>query len=163
MKDRHPITPYPIRMPPELRDALEKASAAGNRSLHAEIISRLEQTFMPNSISSEALTQLAADLAEARFREHLHSIKMQNVSEILDELFREIERRELTDELSDAVSGFYDLEKLANTTRTSHQDMWSKHFELQSQMKEALEKLEASTSDAAPKRGLGSKPKTPKK
>lgn len=49
MKDRHAITPYPIRMPPELRTQLEEAAKEGNRSLHAEIIARLQASFVSES------------------------------------------------------------------------------------------------------------------
>lgn len=53
MKDRHAITPYPIRMPPELRTQLEEAAKGGNRSLHAEIIARLQASFEPRVVESE--------------------------------------------------------------------------------------------------------------
>ncbi|MDG9924999.1 MULTISPECIES: hypothetical protein [unclassified Pseudomonas] len=42
MSDRHAISPYPLRMPPELRAALERASVVAGRSLHAEILAKLE-------------------------------------------------------------------------------------------------------------------------
>lgn len=45
MNDRHQIAPYPIRMPQELRERLEQAAKDGNRSLHAEIVARLHQSF----------------------------------------------------------------------------------------------------------------------
>ncbi|MDL5036855.1 Arc family DNA-binding protein [Comamonas sp. Y6] len=38
------MTPYPLRMPDDLRSRLEEAATQGNRSLHAEIVSRLEQS-----------------------------------------------------------------------------------------------------------------------
>lgn len=44
MSDRHSISPYPIRMPVDLRERLEKCAREGNRSLHAEIISRLQES-----------------------------------------------------------------------------------------------------------------------
>lgn len=49
MNDRHVISPYPIRMPPELRQRLEESSKQGSRSLHSEIISRLEASYDPNA------------------------------------------------------------------------------------------------------------------
>nr|WP_288356600.1 Arc family DNA-binding protein [uncultured Pseudomonas sp.] len=51
MSDRHSISPYPIRMPAELREHLEKSAKDGNRSLHAEIISRLEASCFQESVS----------------------------------------------------------------------------------------------------------------
>lgn len=44
MSDRHTISPYPIRMPSDLRSRLEERARKGARSLHAEIIARLEET-----------------------------------------------------------------------------------------------------------------------
>ena len=54
MNDRHTISPYPIRMPWELRSQLEESAKDGSRSLHAEIISRLEESLSPSS--GKALT-----------------------------------------------------------------------------------------------------------
>ena len=50
MTDRHQISPYPIRMPAELRDQLEESARKGSRSLHAEIISRLTTSFSPRTL-----------------------------------------------------------------------------------------------------------------
>ena len=44
MTDRHQLKPYTLRIPEELRRGLEAAAAAGNRTLHSEIIARLERT-----------------------------------------------------------------------------------------------------------------------
>lgn len=43
--DRHQKKPYPLRMPDKLREDLELSASAGNRSLHAEIVARLQQSF----------------------------------------------------------------------------------------------------------------------
>ena len=48
MTDRHQQKPYPLRMPDELRARLEEAAAAGSRSLHAEIVARLQASFAPS-------------------------------------------------------------------------------------------------------------------
>ncbi|WP_046382712.1 Arc family DNA-binding protein [Pseudomonas veronii] len=50
MTDRHQISPYPIRMPAELREQLEESARKGSRSLHAEIISRLTTSFSPRTL-----------------------------------------------------------------------------------------------------------------
>ncbi|WP_409309632.1 Arc family DNA-binding protein [Pseudomonas putida] len=55
MSDRHTISPYPIRMPPELRALLESSANHGARSLHAEIIARLWSTFRKNDIARQNL------------------------------------------------------------------------------------------------------------
>lgn len=61
MNDRHAISPYPIRMPPDLRRALEDSAKSGARSLHAEIIARLERSFEGDALGldKDALDLLA--------------------------------------------------------------------------------------------------------
>ena len=62
------ITPYPLRIPPEMRDKLESAAKAGNRSLHAEIIMRLEFTINNPSYlgQSRATGSFRDDLIDIR-------------------------------------------------------------------------------------------------
>lgn len=55
MVKNYELRPYPIRIPPEMRENLEAAAKAGNRSLHAEIMSRLEESFVPLPITPEDL------------------------------------------------------------------------------------------------------------
>lgn len=59
MSDRHTISPYPLRMPEELRVALESSAKEVGRSLHAEIVARLERTLQEDN------SALSADLIEA--------------------------------------------------------------------------------------------------
>lgn len=59
MRDRHAVSPYPLRMPDDLRAALDAAANKGGRSLHAEIVARLERTLQEDSQS------LSDDLLEA--------------------------------------------------------------------------------------------------
>ena len=59
MSDRHTISPYPLRMPEELRVALESEAKEMGRSLHAEIVARLERTLREDRQS------LSGDLLEA--------------------------------------------------------------------------------------------------
>lgn len=54
MSDRHQQKPYPIRMPDELRERLEVAAAGGNRSLHAEIMARLDSSFKSVDVNDAA-------------------------------------------------------------------------------------------------------------
>lgn len=44
MSDRHAISPYPLRMPDDMRAVLDAAAKGVGRSLHAEILARLERT-----------------------------------------------------------------------------------------------------------------------
>jgi hypothetical protein len=39
------INPFGLRMPPELRERLEASSKASGRSMNAELVARLEQSF----------------------------------------------------------------------------------------------------------------------
>lgn len=45
MEEKPRTTPYPLRMTDELRSKLEAAAKSGSRSLHAEIVARLERSF----------------------------------------------------------------------------------------------------------------------
>lgn len=42
--DRHPVTPYPLRLSNEMRQWLKHKAVDNFRSLNSEIISRLEQS-----------------------------------------------------------------------------------------------------------------------
>ncbi|SMF93901.1 Arc-like DNA binding domain-containing protein [Methylomagnum ishizawai] len=71
-----PTQPYPIRMPQEMRSQFERAAKESGRSLHAEIMIRLERSLeydrekailsplASNSIGNELLEKLAAVLSE---------------------------------------------------------------------------------------------------
>lgn len=52
MSDRHLQRPYPLRMPDHMRTKFEEAATSGGRSLHAEILRRLE-----SSLKSDAEPQ----------------------------------------------------------------------------------------------------------
>lgn len=58
------VNPYPIRLTPELKERLQASAKANGRSLHAEMMLRLEASFTePESPKTEN------DLTEARIRE----------------------------------------------------------------------------------------------
>ena len=62
MTDRHQAPSYPLRMPPELKERMAYAAKASGRSLHAEIVNRLESSFnMPtpaNATDTERLEEV---------------------------------------------------------------------------------------------------------
>ncbi|MFK3641214.1 Arc family DNA-binding protein [Pseudomonas protegens] len=64
MNDRHAISPYPIRMPNELRQRLDESARQGSRSLHAEIISRLEESFSSHRTEPMGMGELVDTLIE---------------------------------------------------------------------------------------------------
>ena len=45
MTDRHVLPPYSLRMPADLREKLESSAKHAKRSLNAEIIARLEESY----------------------------------------------------------------------------------------------------------------------
>lgn len=47
------ITPFGLRMQPELKGRVEESAKANNRSLNAEIVSRLEQSFVSEAEHAE--------------------------------------------------------------------------------------------------------------
>lgn len=47
------IAPFGVRMPPDLKVRIEESAAKNGRSINAEIVGRLQQTFEP---SNEALS-----------------------------------------------------------------------------------------------------------
>lgn len=56
-----------LRMPPELRDQIEEAAKSNNRSMNAEIVSRLEQSFSPSQVDvavNKAANQVATHMSE---------------------------------------------------------------------------------------------------
>lgn len=55
MTDRHQDPSYPLRMPKDLRALLEEAAATSGRSVNAEIVARLRQSFKTQP--SQALKQ----------------------------------------------------------------------------------------------------------
>jgi hypothetical protein len=57
------VSPYPVRLTPELREQLENAARAGGRSLNAEMLLRLEASFMD---VGEIQSLTAAQVIEVR-------------------------------------------------------------------------------------------------
>lgn len=67
MSDRHALPPYSLRMPQELREQLDSAAKANRRSLNAEIVARLDESFAPRTMDDiEAVrpAQLERELAD---------------------------------------------------------------------------------------------------
>lgn len=55
MSDRHVLPPYSLRMPSELREMLELSAREAKRSLNAEIVARLEDSFSNTISASEPM------------------------------------------------------------------------------------------------------------
>ena len=63
-----------MRLPEELKDALDKAAAENKRSLTAEVVARLEQTFSTTG-SDASINALALRLAETELNLHVASLE----------------------------------------------------------------------------------------
>jgi hypothetical protein len=64
MTDSSPkqLPPYGLRIPPDLKEAIQKAAKTNNRSMHAEIIARLEKSFGAND---DFLAEMRAHMGAA--------------------------------------------------------------------------------------------------
>lgn len=60
--------PYPLRMPQEMRLALEDEARKNGRSLNAEIIARLEDSLRPTSEMAQLLSRLEQIAAEKNLK-----------------------------------------------------------------------------------------------
>ena len=61
------ITPYPVRLPLEMRQALQKSAELGGRSLQQEILMRLQASIDQQS-SLDDLSSLVIEVQELRQR-----------------------------------------------------------------------------------------------
>lgn len=50
MSDQHTTVQYQLRLPEELRDKIKKSSGEHNRSMNADIVARLEQSFKTSTV-----------------------------------------------------------------------------------------------------------------
>jgi hypothetical protein len=66
MSDPKQQNSYPLRMPEELRKQLEDAAKASQRSMNAEIVTRLQKSFEPNIASLNWLDLMQLLQAEAK-------------------------------------------------------------------------------------------------
>ncbi|MFQ6346048.1 Arc family DNA-binding protein [Pseudomonas sp. R11F] len=76
MSEKKQQAAYPLRMTPELRDAIEKAAQDSKRSLNAEIVTRLELSLIADDrsttfLSAEKARELVA-LAEGNLTKKIH-------------------------------------------------------------------------------------------
>ena len=96
MTDRHSTKSYPVRMTPEMREHLQEAADANKRSLHAEIISRLEYT-----IGKERFHSLSEVIGP-----DVNDDDKSDIAEILRK-----DRKDFMEELKQVMEGFRSHEK----------------------------------------------------
>lgn len=58
MSDQHTTVQYQLRLPQELRDKIKESAIAHNRSMNADIVARLEDSFEPSLPPSFGLEQM---------------------------------------------------------------------------------------------------------
>ncbi|WP_407928827.1 Arc family DNA-binding protein [Comamonas koreensis] len=52
-KDRHQLTPTPVRIPADLKAPLQAAAKANDRSLNGEILARLRASLIPSAPAAQ--------------------------------------------------------------------------------------------------------------
>lgn len=67
--DRHQAPSYPLRMPDDLKSRVQEAASVSGRSLHAELLARLEHSFSEDNADELQLriSRLEGELAGAKF------------------------------------------------------------------------------------------------
>jgi len=73
MTDRHQDPSYPLRMPKQLRERLERAAEEAGRSVNAEIVARLRESFesKPSHDLEEIVAIVKATVDELQRRDLL--------------------------------------------------------------------------------------------
>lgn len=79
-----------LRVPPELKDKIEKAAEANNRSQSAEMVARLEESFNKNAPNTNLAELIALQEETIEYMKKLH---IQN-AELSKELIEEKNRNE---------------------------------------------------------------------
>ncbi|MAX33832.1 MAG: DNA-binding protein [Halomonadaceae bacterium] len=74
MSDRHQTTPYPLRMPEELRDQLKQAAAENHRSMNAEIVAGLAESFSADVPTQELIPADKARDISAKARKSVANV-----------------------------------------------------------------------------------------
>lgn len=77
MSDTEQTVRITLRLPTDLHDSLTKAAASDNRSMNAEIISRLQQSLSEEHVSSPGYWARVSETGEITYR---------NAQELLSEL-----------------------------------------------------------------------------
>ena len=67
MTEKQPPS-YPLRMPQELRERLTEVAKANNRSMNAEIVARLEESFSDTAGVDNALLHMLAEQQTATIK-----------------------------------------------------------------------------------------------
>ncbi len=69
MTDRHQAPSYPLRMPPDLKERMTGSAKESGRSLHAEIVARLQRSF--DSVDANQRDKLAVAVVTLKLLQRL--------------------------------------------------------------------------------------------
>lgn len=91
------IAPYGLRMPPELKERVEAAAKANNRSMNAEIVSRLAATFdVPSKNLENRILNPLSETDRLRMEARMSSTTDERMEELLHLL------RKVSEKMDDA-------------------------------------------------------------
>lgn len=114
--DRHQAASYPLRMPDELKAKVQAAAEEGGRSIHAELLQRIQRSF-----ETEEADQQSTMLREMR-RTQLH-LEMNTIRQEMGQLFAQgQELRARAKETSDKAV-LAELEKGMDQIRDRKKDL----------------------------------------
>lgn len=82
------ISPFGVRMPSDLKSALEKESHAKKRSLNSEIVSRLEKSLLIETPSTELLTAEQANAIACQSRTNRKAVIIERCTEEISKAIR---------------------------------------------------------------------------
>lgn len=68
------ISPFGVRMPPDLKQQIEYAAKENGRSMNAEIVHRLESSFLNQIAPNELLTPIEAKAIAKEARKNLYNV-----------------------------------------------------------------------------------------
>jgi cell fate regulator YaaT (PSP1 superfamily) len=146
MADRHQTPAYPLRLPDELKAQVVEAAGAAGRSLNAEIVHRLAQSFeargvlpsdvrllLDNAELQAAEAELDKHLLRTKVAEHAASVRL--LGEQLERAGVQVDRDEFVDQMARARQDFREaVEEMAGIDQAADR------------LKEAYERLSAHTA-----------------
>lgn len=93
------IAPFGVRMPPELKERIQSAAKANNRSMNAEIVAVLMREYPPPRVTIDAM--------KARLEKIIEEMPPEEVDDFLMDL---LEYLGVTDEEMDDIPGVRQIE-----------------------------------------------------
>ena len=78
------MVPFQLRLPEDLHERLKGDAVLNRRSLHAEILVRLERPARPGGVSSEVARELVAEYLSPDLEEPLSEPERKNAGAVMD-------------------------------------------------------------------------------